>query len=80
MKSKNNQATITINGETFEISAGRLFSLVAEGAREYAEKARKEHEFERKYQLSNDAFYRGYNDTALDGSRLVKFIQKNMRE
>lgn len=77
MKSKNNQATITINGETFEISAGRLFSLVGEGAREYAEKAREE--YARKQQVS-DVFYRCYKDTALDGSRLVEFIQKNMRE
>ena len=80
MKSKNNQAIITINGETFEISAGRLFSLVAEGTREYTEKAHEEYEYERKYQLSDDVFFRGYNDTALDGSRLVEFIQKNMGE
>ena len=77
MKTKNNQATITINGETFEINVGQLFSLVAEGASEYAEKAREQYEGNNRV---INVFFRCYNDTALDGRRLVEFIQKNMME
>lgn len=65
-------ATITLNGKSVEVAADLLHRLILNASLQFKKSAVKA------YEMDEQEMYRDYNDTAIEGKYLAKFIESNI--
>ena len=64
--------TLTINGKSVEVGADLLHRLILNASLQFKKCAGKA------YEMDEQEMYRDFNDTAIEGKYLAKFIESNI--
>lgn len=65
-------ATLTINGKSVEVGADLLHRLILNASMQFKKSA------DKAYEMGEQEMYRDFNDTAIEGKYLAKFIESNI--